>query len=92
VVERGPPLAVPPHVGSQILGLGFPDKPAPGPYHVLLMSLKRFLWFLCLAFAVFFIISAPTDAARLVKSTGESAGDWLSTAAQALSKFLRSLA
>ncbi|HEY7876375.1 MAG TPA: hypothetical protein VIG64_14765 [Actinomycetota bacterium] len=56
------------------------------------MSLKRFLWFLCLAFAVFFIISAPTDAARLVKSTGESAGDWLSTAAQALSKFLRSLA
>lgn len=56
------------------------------------MSLKRFLWFACLAFAVFFVISAPTDAARLVKSTGESAGQWLSTAAQALSKFLRTLA
>ena len=59
---------------------------------MLLMSLKRFLWFACLGFAVFFVISAPTEAARLVKSTGESAGEWLSTAAHALSKFLRSLA
>jgi hypothetical protein len=56
------------------------------------MSLKRFLWFAFLAFAVFFVISAPTDAARLVKSTGESAGEWLSTAAAALSKFLKTLA
>jgi hypothetical protein len=56
------------------------------------MSLKRFLWFAFLGFAVFFVISAPTDAARLVKSTGESAGEWLSTAAHALSTFLKNLA
>lgn len=55
------------------------------------MSLKRFLWFACIAFAVFFVISAPADAARLLKSTGESAGEWLSNAAQSLSTFLRTL-
>ena len=55
------------------------------------MSLKRLLWFACIAFAVFFVISSPTEAGRLVKSTGESAGDWFSHAAHSLSKFLQTL-
>lgn len=55
------------------------------------MSLKRLLFFLCIAFAVFFVISSPTEAGRLVKSTGQSAGDWFAHAAHALSKFLRTL-
>ncbi len=55
------------------------------------MSLKRLLWLGLIAFAVFFVISAPTEAGHLVKSTGHSAGEWLSHAAQSLSKFLQSL-
>jgi hypothetical protein len=55
------------------------------------MSLKRLLWFGAVAFAVFFVISSPVEAGRLVKSTGESAGDWFAHAAHSLSKFLQSL-
>lgn len=55
------------------------------------MSLKRVMWFLLIAFGVFFLIESPGEAARLVKMTGESAGEWLSTAADSLSKFVRSL-
>ena len=60
-------------------------------YDVLLMSLKRVMWFLLIGFGVFFLIESPGEAARLVKMTGESAGEWLSTAADSLSKFVRSL-
>ena len=55
------------------------------------MSLKRLLFFAAIAFAIFFVISSPTEAGRLVKSTGESAGDWFAHAAHSLSKFLKSL-
>jgi hypothetical protein len=48
--------------------------------------------FLLIGFLVFFLIQAPNEAARLVKSTGESAGDWFATAAEAFTRFLKSLA
>lgn len=56
------------------------------------MSFKRLLLFLLVAFMVFFLVQAPGEAARLVKETGESAGEWFSTAATAFTKFLKSLA
>lgn len=55
------------------------------------MGLKRVLWFALLAFGVFFLIESPGEAAKLVKMTGESAREWLSTAADSLSTFVRSL-
>ena len=55
------------------------------------MNLKRLLLLLGVAFAVFFVVEAPGEAARLVKATGESLGEWLSAAATAFSKFFRSL-
>jgi hypothetical protein len=56
------------------------------------MNLKRLLLFLLMGFFVFFLVQAPGEAARLVKTTGESAGEWFSTAAEAFTKFLKSLA
>ncbi|MDQ3986904.1 MAG: hypothetical protein M3280_10475 [Actinomycetota bacterium] len=56
------------------------------------MSLKRLLLFLLIAFLVFFLVQAPGEAAKLVKSTGETAGEWFETAAQAFTRFLKSLA
>jgi hypothetical protein len=55
------------------------------------MNLKRILWLLVIVFAVFFVIQSPEAAAHLVKATGRSAGQWFSTAAHALSKFVKSL-
>ena len=40
------------------------------------------MWLL-LAFLVVFVINAPTEAAKLVKVTGENAGEWFSTASAA---------
>ncbi len=61
-------------------------------YYCYQMSVKRLLLFLLLAFFVFFMIQAPNEAARLVKSTGESAGEWFSNAGEAFTEFLKSLA
>lgn len=55
------------------------------------MRLKRLLWYLALAFLIFFLIEAPAEAARVVKTTGETAGEWLGTAALSLSTFIKSL-
>ena len=87
---------------------GSPEGPIPGlpriyfgivaldfvtcVYYCYQMNLKRLLWFLLLGFLVFFLVQAPGEAARLVKSTGENAGEWFSTAAEAFTKFLKSLA
>ncbi len=56
------------------------------------MNVKRLVLFLVLGFFVFFLVQAPGEAARLVKTTGESAGEWFSTAGEAFTKFLKSLA
>lgn len=55
------------------------------------MSLKRLLLFLLLAFLVFFLVQSPVEAARLVKVTGEHAGEWFESAASAFTKFLSRL-
>jgi hypothetical protein len=55
------------------------------------MNVKRLLWYTGIAFGLFFLIQAPAEAARLVKATGENAGDWFTTAAAAFSTFLQSL-
>jgi hypothetical protein len=55
------------------------------------MGLKRVMWLLLLAFGVFFLIESPGEAAKLVKMTGETAREWLSTAADSLSTFVKSL-
>ncbi len=58
---------------------------------MLRMGLKRVMWLMVIGFGIFFLIESPNEAAKLVKMTGESAGEWLSTAANSLSKFVRSL-
>lgn len=47
--------------------------------------------YLLLAFLVVFLINSPGEAAKLVKVTGEHAGEWFSTASQAFAEFLRKL-
>lgn len=58
---------------------------------MLLMGLKRLMFFLFIGFAIFFIIQQPAEAAKVVRATGENASDWFGTAAGAFSKFIRSL-
>jgi hypothetical protein len=55
------------------------------------MSLRKLLWLLFFAFVVFFVVQSPAQAAEVVKTTGETLGDWLGTVAEALSKFVKSL-
>jgi len=55
------------------------------------MSLKRLLWFGVLAFGLFFLVESPVEAARLVKVTGEGAGEWLAEVAESMSKFVKNL-
>ena len=55
------------------------------------MSLKKAALYLLLAFTVVFVVQAPNEAARIVKSTGENAGEWFSTAAHAFTRFVTSL-
>ena len=55
------------------------------------MSLKRLLFFLCIMFAVFFVVTKPAAAAHFVKEAGESIGQWLETGASSLVKFFKSL-
>ena len=55
------------------------------------MRFKKLLTFGLLAFGLFFLIQSPAEAARLVKVTGESAGDWFQTVAVSLTKFVKTL-
>ena len=55
------------------------------------MRIKKWAWYLLLAFLAFFLISAPAEAAKIVKSAGENAGEWFLTAAHSFNKFLKSL-
>lgn len=55
------------------------------------MSLKRLLLFGLLAFGVFFLVESPNEAARLVKVTGEGAGEWLEQVAHSLTTFVKTL-
>ena len=55
------------------------------------MSLRKLLFYLLIAFGVFFLIQSPRQAAELVQSLGENAGDWFSVAGRSLAKFLSEL-
>jgi hypothetical protein len=55
------------------------------------MTLKKVAFYLVVLFFVAFVIRAPVAAAKVVRVTGEASGQWLSTAFDALTKFIRSL-
>jgi hypothetical protein len=55
------------------------------------VSLKKIVGLLIIAFLIFFVVQSPAEAARVVKLTGETLGDWLGEVAQALSDFISSL-
>ena len=61
------------------------------PSYLGVMTLKRVLLYLFIAFGIFFLIESPAEAAKLVQSLGENAGEWFNTAAHSLGKFLKSL-
>ena len=54
-------------------------------------NLKKAVFWLFVAFLVVFVVQSPSEAAKLVKATGENAGEWFSTASAAFAKFLRTL-
>lgn len=55
------------------------------------MRFKKLLTFGLVAFGVFFLVQAPAEAARLVKATGETAGEWFEVVAFSLTKFVKTL-
>ncbi|MGH2736991.1 MAG: hypothetical protein ACRDKZ_15535 [Actinomycetota bacterium] len=55
------------------------------------MSLKRLMMLLLLGFALFFLVQSPAEAAKVVKMTGQGVGEFLGTAAESLSQFVKSL-
>ena len=52
-----------------------------------LMSLKRVVWIFFVAFAFFFLITSPVEAANIVKETGQT----LASAVESLSRFVKAL-
>jgi hypothetical protein len=55
------------------------------------MTLKRVLFYALIAFVIFFVIQSPEAAGKIVKATGDNAGRWVSTAAHAFARFIKSL-
>jgi large-conductance mechanosensitive channel len=55
------------------------------------MNVRKMALYLFIAFAVFFVIQSPGEAAAIVRATGENAGEWFTTAAEAFTRFLNSL-
>jgi hypothetical protein len=55
------------------------------------MTLKKVLLYALIIFLVAFVITSPVAAAKVVRVTGQASGQWLSTAFDAITKFLRSL-
>jgi hypothetical protein len=55
------------------------------------MNLKKIAGLLLLGFFVFFMVQSPSEAADVVRTTGQSLGDVLSTTANAFSDFLSDL-
>ena len=61
------------------------------PYSRWDMTWKKIgLWVLVI-FLVAFLVNSPVAAAKVVRVTGEASGQWLSTAFDALTKFISSL-
>jgi hypothetical protein len=55
------------------------------------MSLKRVLFFLAIAFGLFFLVQSPVEAAKLVRIFGENAGELFAAAAESFVRFMKSL-
>ena len=55
------------------------------------MSLKKIGFYVLVAFGIFFLIQSPRQAADLVQSLGQNAGEWFTTAGSSLARFLESL-
>ncbi len=55
------------------------------------MNVKKAALYLLGALLIAFLIQSPNEAAKLVKTTGENAGEWFSAAAEAFTTFLRSI-
>jgi hypothetical protein len=55
------------------------------------MNVRKLALYLLIAFAIFFVIQSPGEAASIVRATGENAGEWFTTAARAFTRFLESL-
>jgi len=55
------------------------------------MTLKKVLWFTLLGFFIFFVVQSPGEAARVVRVTGETLGDWFSAIFDSFTRFLSNL-
>lgn len=55
------------------------------------MTVKKVLFWALVIFLVAFVVKSPVAAAKVVRVTGEASGQWLSTAFEAITKFIRSL-
>jgi hypothetical protein len=55
------------------------------------MTVKKVVWYAVVIFLIAFVIKSPVAAAKVVRVTGEASGQWLTTAFDAVSKFIRSL-
>ena len=55
------------------------------------MTVKKIAFYALVIFLVAFVIKSPVAAAKVVRVTGEASGEWLTTAFDAVSKFIRSL-
>lgn len=55
------------------------------------MSLKKLVGLLLVAFFVFFMVQSPANAADVVKSAGQSLGDFFGAFAESFSEFLSQL-
>ena len=55
------------------------------------MNVRKLALYLLIAFAIFFVIQSPGEAASIVRATGENAGEWFTTAAHSFTRFLESL-
>jgi hypothetical protein len=70
---------------------GNPARGAPFPLQSFDMTLKKVALYAVVIFLVAFVVRSPVAAAKVVRVTGEASGQWLSTAFDALTKFIRSL-
>jgi hypothetical protein len=76
---------------SSTFRAGNPARRATFPLQSSDMTLKKVALYAVVIFLVAFVVRSPVAAAKVVRVTGEASGQWLSTAFDALTKFIRSL-
>jgi large-conductance mechanosensitive channel len=55
------------------------------------VNLKKLVFFLLIAFMLFFLVQSPNEAAKLVQMTGENAQELFSAAGDAFVRFMKTL-